>query len=112
LTYPEAEALLAMDLMRFERGVDDMLKVDVTQSQFDALVSLAFNIGLGNLKGSTLLKKLNAGDDVAAQAQFLVWNRAGGKVMKGLQRRRKAESLVFVGFDADMAIGEAMREHP
>lgn len=112
LTYPEAEALLALDLMRFERGVDDMLKVDVTQSQFDALVSLAFNIGLGNLKGSTLLKKLNAGDDVAAQAQFLVWNRAGGKVMKGLQRRRKAESLVFVGFDADMAIGEALREHP
>lgn len=112
LTPPEAEALLALDLIRFERGVDEMLKRDVTQSQFDALVSLAFNIGLGNLKGSTLMKRLNAGEDAAAQEQFLVWNRAAGQVMKGLQRRRKAESLVFSGFDADMAISEAMRELP
>lgn len=112
LTIPEAEALLALDLMRFERGVDDMLKRDVSQNQFDALVSLAFNIGLGNLKGSTLMKRINAGEDMAAQEQFLVWNRGNGQVMKGLQRRRKAESLVFAGFDAAMAIGEAMRELP
>lgn len=112
MTMSECDALLALDLVRFERGVDDMLKRDVTQSQFDALVSLAFNIGLGNLKGSTLMKRLNAGEDSAAQAQFLVWSRGGGQVMKGLQRRRKAESLVFAGFDADMAISEAMRELP
>jgi lysozyme len=112
LTYPECEALLALDLRRFEAGVDAMLTRDVTPNQFDSLVSLAFNIGLGNLKGSTLMKRMNAGEDEAAKLQFLVWNRAVGKVMKGLQRRRKAESLVFAGFDADVAIAESLREHP
>ncbi|KQD16250.1 lysozyme [Acinetobacter baumannii] len=68
----------------------------LTQNQFDALVSLAYNIGSGAFKGSTLLKLLNKGDYKGAADQFLVWNKAGGKVMKGLVRRREAERALFL----------------
>lgn len=112
ITQAEAEALLYSDLERFEKGVDSLVQREIAQHQFDALVSLAFNIGLGNLKTSTLLKKLNAFDDIGAQVQFLAWNRAAGKVMRGLQRRRKAEALVFSGILADMAIREAIEAYP
>jgi lysozyme len=112
VTLDEAYALLAQDLVKFETGVNAMVLRRLEQTQFDALISLSFNIGLGNFKGSTLLRKLNAGEDIAAQIEFLKWNRAAGKVMKGLQRRRKAESLVFGGALADAAIEEALRTYP
>jgi lysozyme len=108
----EAETVLMFDLDRFERGIERLVTRRLEARQFDALVSLAFNIGLGNLASSTLLKKLNMGDDIAAAAQFLAWNRAAGKVMKGLQRRRKAESLVFTGYPASVAIEHAMKVYP
>ena len=87
ITAEQAEELLKQDVSRFEKGVNDLVKVSLTQNQFDALVSFSFNLGLGNLKSSTLLKKLNASDYTGAVNEFLRWNRAGGKVLNGLTRR-------------------------
>lgn len=91
----ESDALLAADLVRFEKGVERLVKVPLTQNQFDALVSFAFNVGLGNLESSTLLKRLNAKDYAGAADQFLRWNRAGGKEMAGLTTRRQDERKQF-----------------
>lgn len=96
ITEPQAEALLIKDLSRFESGVNDLVKVPLTQNQFDALVSFSFNLGLGNLKSSTLLKKLNAKDYLGASKEFERWNKAGGKVLNGLTRRRLAEKELFL----------------
>ena len=73
-----------------------MVTCEIGQNQFDALVSFAFNVGIGNLKKSTLLRKLNEGDINSAALQFLVWNKAGGKVLAGLTRRREAEMKLFL----------------
>ena len=69
--------------------------VPVTQNQFDAMVSLAYNIGVGNFLKSTLLKKVNAGDFIGASEEFLKWNKSGGKELLGLTRRRKREQDLF-----------------
>ena len=66
-----------------------------TQHQFDAMVSLAYNIGMGNFSASTLLRKHKAGDFAGAAAQFAVWNKAAGKVLAGLTRRRAAEAALY-----------------
>ena len=73
------------------------VNVPLTQGQFDALVSLVFNIGAGQLQRSTLLRKLNAGDLAEAAEEFLRWNKSSGKVAEGLRRRRVAEMRVFGG---------------
>lgn len=96
ITEAQAETLLIKDLSRFESGVTELVKVPVTQNQFDALVSFSFNLGLGNLKSSTLLKKLNAKDYTGASKEFERWNKAGGKVLNGLTRRRLAEKELFL----------------
>jgi Phage-related lysozyme (muraminidase) len=96
ITEAQAEALLIKDLSRFESGVTDLVKVPLTQNQFDALVSFSFNLGLGNLKSSTLLKKLNLKDYAGASKEFERWNKAGGKVLNGLTRRRLAEKELFL----------------
>jgi lysozyme len=96
ITKEEAEALLKKDLVKFEQGVLNLCTVQLTQPQFDALVSFAYNCGLGNLKSSTLLKLVNKGDFQGAAEQFLRWNKAAGKVLKGLTRRREAEKQVFL----------------
>lgn len=93
----EAEIYLRHDVQRVEEGVSALLKVTTSQSQFDAMVSLAYNIGLANFKSSTLLKKHNAKCWSCAAGQFLVWNRAAGKVMNGLTRRRNAERAMYLG---------------
>ena len=72
------------------------IKVPVTQNQFDAMVSLAYNIGVGNFLKSTLLKKLNASDFAGAGEEFLRWNKAGGKEVLGLTRRREREKQLFL----------------
>lgn len=95
-TKEEAEQLLKKDLERFEKGVSEIVKVPLNQNQFDALCSFAFNLGIGNLKSSTLLKKLNASDYKGAADEILRWNRAGGKVLAGLTRRRIAERDLFL----------------
>ena len=97
ITTGEAKDLLRKDLKRTEDGVKKLLNQPATQAQFDALVSFAFNLGVGNLKKSTLLKKFNAGDTQGASLQFKSWNKAGGKILAGLTRRRDAEMKLFLG---------------
>lgn len=99
ITQERADELLREDLARFEKGVDDAVTVGMTQSQFDALVAFAFNVGLGNLRSSTLLKKVNAHLNQEAPDQFLRWNKAGGVVLAGLTKRRKAEAALYAGKD-------------
>lgn len=95
-TLEQAHEYLAHDMIEFEKTVNDSVKVPLSQNQFDALVSLTYNIGSTAFKNSTLLKKLNAKDFTGAADQFLVWNKGGGKVLKGLVRRREAERALFL----------------
>ncbi len=95
-TLDQAKSYFAHDLKRFEASVNNLVKVPLSQNQFDALVSLVYNIGQTAFSKSTLLKKLNAKDYAGAADQFPQWNRGGGKVMKGLVRRRDAERALFL----------------
>lgn len=99
ITAEEAESLLRHDVARFEEGVDEVVKVSLSQDEFDALLSFSFNLGLGNLRQSTLLRKLNAGDFAAAASEFKRWNRAGQRILAGLTRRREAEARLFQGLE-------------
>lgn len=94
-TESEALQMLKEDCSEAEGCVSMAVDVELSQAQFDALVSLVFNIGCGAFRGSTLLKLLNAGDYAAAQQQFGRWNKQAGKVLNGLTRRRKAEAELF-----------------
>lgn len=106
-TQEMADAAFRNDLSRFERDVDSLLDVPVSQGQFDALVSFAYNVGSDidaddvaeGLGDSTLLKKLNRGDYEGASLEFPKWCRAGGREMLGLKRRRWAEQALFLGED-------------
>ena len=95
-TLPQAKDYMAHDLKRFERAVYENVKVSLNQNQFDALVSLTYNIGATAFGESTLLKKLNSGDYKGAAAQFDVWIKAGGKRLDGLVKRRAKEKAVFL----------------
>lgn len=95
-TVDQAQAYFKHDLIEFEDTVNSSVKVQINQNQFDALVSLAYNIGSKAFRGSTLLKKLNSGDYQSAADQFLVWRKAGGKVLDGLVRRRNTERELFL----------------
>jgi len=92
-----AEELLLEDISKFEDIVNESIKVSLSQNQFDAMVSWTFNLGGGNLKSSTLLKVLNGGDYEDVPNQIKRWNKANGKVLEGLIRRREAEALLFAG---------------
>lgn len=96
LTDEEVDALLYKDLERFEIGVKRLTKVALSQSQFDALVSFSFNVGLGNLQSSTLRSKLNREDYEGASNEFPKWRRAGGKILPGLVKRRADERALFL----------------
>lgn len=97
ITPGQAERLLHEDLARFETGVTALLDgKPATDNQFSAMVSLAFNVGLGNLATSTLLKKHKAGDYEGAADQFLRWTRAGGQVLPGLVKRREDERELYL----------------
>lgn len=91
-----AERLLKTGLVSYESDVSRLVKVSLTQGQFDALVSFTYNLGARSLSTSTLLRKLNAGDYAGAADEFLRWNKAGGKVLNGLTRRREAERALFL----------------
>ena len=93
-TQAQAAARFLADLGRFEKGVALLAPV-TTQSQFDALVSFAYNVGLSALNDSTLLRLHKAGDYAGAKAQFARWDKNDGKVMKGLARRRAAEAALY-----------------
>jgi lysozyme len=99
-TEQQADRYLAHDLQEFERAVAAMVTVPLTGNQFASLVSLAYNVGIGALRGSTLLRLLNAGDYAGAANQFPRWNRGGGRVLPGLVKRRAAERDLFLTPDS------------
>lgn len=90
----DADAYLAIDVEAFSSSVAK-IALRATQQQFDALVSFAFNVGANALKKSTLLRLHNAGSHESAAAEFMRWNKAGGVVLAGLTRRRKAEAVLY-----------------
>lgn len=96
ITQEQAEQFLSDDLAVFELTVNSAIKRPMTQNQFDAMVSLAFNIGGPEFAGSTLVKKFNAGDVLGAADQFPRWKFSAGKVMPGLVKRRAAEREKFL----------------
>lgn len=96
-TEEQADARFAKDLAKVELGVSQAVTVPITQGQFDALVSFAYNLGLGSLRTSTLLKMLNDGEHYSAGLQLLRWDKNDGKVMKGLTRRRQTELKLYSG---------------
>lgn len=96
LTQKQAEMLLHYDVTPRERAVARLCPVPLTQNEFDALVSFTFNLGAGALQRSTLRQKLNRGDKAGAAKVLLRYNRAGGKVVRGLVRRRIAEYNLFM----------------
>ena len=96
ITEAGATELLRYDVGRFERAVEQAVQVPISDNQFAALVSFAFNVGSGALNSSTLLRRLNAGDTYGAANEFLRWNRAGGQELYGLTRRREEERALFL----------------
>ena len=97
ITQAQAEQMLLDELKEYENYINELVVVDLSQNQFDALVSWVYNLGPANLKSSTLLKVLNSGDYAGVPDQIERWNKAGGKVLEGLIRRRQAESSLFCG---------------
>ena len=95
ITQEEAEKLLRADVFKFEEYVEDNVMVELDQGQFDALVAWTFNLGPGNLRESTMLKKLNNQEYESVPFEMRRWNKAGGKTLDGLIRRRNAEALLF-----------------
>jgi len=95
ITQEEADQTLADDLGHFEDAVNGMVSDDTSQQQFDAMISFSYNLGEGALRGSTLRKKHNAGDYQGAALEFQRWNKAGGRPIAGLTRRRLAEAAVY-----------------
>ena len=95
ITEDDAHNMLVEELNEYETYVNTLVSVPLNQNQFDALVSWVYNLGGGNLKASTILKVLNSGDYEGVPAQIMRWNKAGGKVLEGLTRRRQAEADLF-----------------
>ena len=95
ITEAQAEAYLEEDISTFVTFVNKLVNVPLSQEQFDACVSFVYNLGPNNFKSSTLLRLLNQGRYDEAQPQFLRWNKAGGRVLRGLTRRRLAEAALF-----------------
>jgi len=96
ITQQRAEELLQYIGKYFENEIKKLLKVTLTDNQFGALLSFTYNLGVGNLRISTLLKKINANpNDPTIKDEFLKWNKAGGKVLAGLTKRRQSESELY-----------------
>ncbi|NBB11834.1 lysozyme [Pseudomonas sp. SLFW] len=96
ITVDQADQYLKADVARFEPELANLVKVPLTQNQWDALMSFVYNLGSANLASSTLLKLLNVGDYARAAEQFPRWNKAAGKEMPGLTKRRLAERSLFL----------------
>ncbi len=95
-TDQEALDWLREDCAEAEQAIDELVEVELTQNQRDALISFVFNLGAGNFRNSTLLKLVNSGQFDAAAQQFSRWSKANGKKIAGLLRRRKAEADLFL----------------
>jgi len=96
-TQEEADKLLLHEMDEYEGYINEMVTTNLKQNQFDSLVSWVFNLGPANLKASTMLKVLNLGNLEGVPEQMKRWNKANGKTLDGLIRRRKAEALLFEG---------------
>jgi lysozyme len=96
ITKLEAEEYFRRALGKFEAQIRPMIKAPINDNEFGAFMSLAYNIGPGAFARSSALRKFNAGDKAGAANAILLWNKAGGKVMRGLQRRREAERKLFL----------------
>jgi len=115
ITQEQADDLLHKTLDKFAPAVEARIKVPVSDNEFGALVLLSYNIGLGAFTKSTVLRELNKGNKAGASAAFHMWNKAGGKVVKGLVNRRIAEVELFMSKDApiaDMHVETAAEEKP
>ena len=97
ISQEEADKLLLHEMDEYESYITDNVTVDLKQNQFDSLVSWVFNLGPTNLKASTMLKVLNLGNFEGVPEQMKRWNKANGKTLDGLIRRREAEALLFEG---------------
>lgn len=96
ITKQEAFELFKSIADKFAKRVDNVVKVDLTQNQFNALVSFAYNVGMGNFTSSTLLKKVNINPkDESIRNEFMKWNKAAGKVLNGLTKRRNEEANLY-----------------
>lgn len=96
ITQQRAEELLDVILIKFVQQTNELIKSNVNQNQRDALTDFAYNCGVGNLKSSTLLKKVNTDpNDKTIRDEFMKWNKGGGKVLNGLTRRREAEANLY-----------------
>lgn len=93
----EADAILARDVEKFVAGVREAVTVPLNDAQFSALVSFAYNVGLGALRSSSVLKAVNAGDFAAVPQRLALWVKAGGRTLPGLVKRRAAEGALFSG---------------
>lgn len=112
ITAQDALAILNNDLNQYEDAVNRLVKVPLTQNQFDALVSFVYNVGVGAFQKSTLLKKLNAGQYSAVPNELMKWTKGGGKELPGLVRRRRAECALWRGVDEAAPVDEYARVEP
>lgn len=96
VTEDEGEAMFRTELAKFEKAVERLVTCNMTQCQFDALVSFAYNVGVGGLSKSSVLRHFNRGNVEAAAKAFHLWNKGGGRVLAGLVRRRAAEAALFL----------------
>ena len=97
ITEQQADEMLVEELNEYENYINTLVTVPLNQNQYDALVSWVYNLGSSNLNSSTLLKVLNSGDYAGVPEQIMRWNKAGGKVLEGLTRRRQSEADLFSG---------------
>lgn len=112
ITQAQADALFEVVLADFSRLVLARLPAEADDDAHAAFLSFAYNVGVQAMSGSTALKRFKAGDRGGAGVALELWDKAGGKVMKGLQRRRRAEKLVLLGATADSAIAAAEKAFP
>ena len=96
ITQKQADLYFLEDIKKYVDGVNDLVTRNITQYQFDSLVSFSYNCGVGALRTSDLLKYVNAGNFKAASLEFAKWNKSGGVVLKGLVNRREAERQLFM----------------
>jgi lysozyme len=111
-TQQQVDDRFKKDLAKFEKGVEAAVKVPLTSNQFSALVCFAYNVGIQAMAGSTLVKLLNSGKTAEAADQFLRWNKAGGKEVKGLTRRREAERALFLKPEVQSAKASILPDGP
>tara|TARA_R110000803_G_scaffold23207_3_gene57135 strand:+ start:947 stop:1390 length:444 start_codon:yes stop_codon:yes gene_type:complete len=95
ITLEKADEMLEEEMLEYENYIQDLVTVPLEQNQFDSLCSWVYNLGPTNLRESTLLKVLNNSEYMLVSKQIRRWNKAGGKVLKGLVKRREAEALLF-----------------